>query len=86
MMEIWADSWVLSMVIWLLFALGMIYYRQNIRTQQITFTSAEDFSVRTIFFSFKKGEADLFFGFLVAMISFSLFVLGITRWIRTMLG
>ena len=50
------------------------------------FTSAEDFSVRTIFLNFAKGECDLFFGFLIGMITFSLFVLGFTRWFSLMIG
>ena len=85
-MELLADAWVLNMVIWLLCVLGLVYYRQNMRRRQSTFTTAEDFSVRTIFFSFQKGEADLFIGFLVGMFAFSLFVLGITRWISNLLG
>ena len=85
MMDFLADTWVLAMMIWLICVIGMVYYRQTGRGMRSTFTSADDFSVRTIFLNFQKGEGDLFFGFLLAMLSFSFFVLGFTHWFRTML-
>jgi len=84
-MEFLADTWVLWMIVTALCLVGMVLYRQSRRNVTTTFSSADDFSVRTIFFSLRKGEADLFLGFFVAMVSFSLFVLGIARWVQTML-
>ena len=84
-MEFLADSWVLWLIITIVCLVGMVVFRQGRRNVTTAFTSAEDFSVRTIFFSFRKGEADLFIGFIVAMLSFSLFVLGVMRWVQTAL-
>jgi uncharacterized membrane protein len=75
-MEFLADTWILWLIISVICLLGMIFYRQNRRGIITTFTSAEDFSVRTIFFSLRKGEA---------MVSFSLFLAGLVRWVRTIL-
>ena len=86
MMDLLADSWVLMMIIFLICVIGLIFYRQGGRAGNTVFTSVEDFSVRTIFLNFTKGEGDLFFGFLIGMITFSLFVLGFTRWFSLMIG
>jgi hypothetical protein len=85
-MDFLADSWVLWLILSALCLVGMVLYRQSRRNVTSVFTSAEDFSVRTIFFNLRKGEADLFLGFVVAMISFALFVLGIVRWVMTSIG
>lgn len=85
-MEFLADSWVLWFVLCVVCLVGMVLYRQGHRNVTTAFTSAEDFSVRTIFFNFSKGEADLFLGFVAAMISFSLFVAGLIRWVQTSLS
>lgn len=84
-MEFLADSWVLWLIICVLCLVGMVLYRHGHRNVTTAFTSAEDFSVQTIFFSLRKGEADLFVGFVVAMVSFSLFVAGVVRWVQTIL-
>jgi len=83
-METLADSWVL----WLICAVGviayLIYHRQNNQNFQAMYNSSEDFSPRYILFSLKKGEADIFFGYVAAMISFSLFLAGFVRWVQYM--
>ena len=84
-MNFLADSWVLWLILSILCLVGMVLYRQSRRNMTSVFSSAEDFSVRTIFFNLRKGEADLFLGFVVAMVSFSMFVLGIVRWVMTSL-
>jgi hypothetical protein len=84
-MNFLADSWVLWLIISAVCLVGMVLYRQTRRNVTSTFTSAEDFSVRTIFFNLRKGEGDLFLGFVVAMLSFSLFVTGFLRWAQTIL-
>lgn len=86
MMDLLADSWVLMMIIFLFCVIGLIFYRQGGRGGATVFTSAEDFSLRTIFLNFQKGEGDLFFGFLIGMFTFSLFILGFTRWLSIMIG
>ena len=84
-MDFLAETWVMWLIVSGVCLVGMVLYRQSRRNVTTTFTSAEDFSVRTIFFNCRKGEADLFLGFLVAMLSFSLFVAGIVRWAQTIL-
>ena len=84
-MDFLADTWVLWLIVCIVSMLGMTMYRQGRRSVTTTFTSAEDFSVKTIFFNLSKGEGDLFLGFVIAIISFSLFLAGIMRWIPSML-
>lgn len=86
MMDLLADSWVLTMIIFLICVVGLIFYRQSRGAGHSVFTSADDFSLRTIFLNFNKGEGDLFVGFLIGMVTFSLFVLGFTRWFSSMIG
>ncbi len=84
-MELLADTWVLWLIVCIATLVAMALFRQN-RRNITTFTTAEDFSVGTIFFNIRKGEADLFLGFLVAIVSFSLFVAGLLRWVPSMFG
>ncbi len=84
-MDFIADTWILWLIITVVTMVGMSMYRQGHRSVTTTFTSAEDFSVKTIFFNIGKGEGDLFLGFLISIVSFSLFVLGIMRWVPSML-
>jgi len=85
-MDFLADTWVFWLILTVIAMLGMGMYRATRRSITTTFTSAEDFSVRTLFLNFNKGEGDLFIGFLIAMISFSLFVAGLLRWVPSMIG
>ena len=85
-MDFLADTWVLWLVLTVGALVGMVLYRDGHRNITSTFSSAEDFSVRTIFLSLQKGEADLFVGYVVAMLSFSLFVAGLQHFIRTALS
>ncbi len=75
---------MLFVVVVAMFGVGM--YRQSRRNVMTTFTSSEDFSVRTIFLNAKKGEADLFVGYLIGMIAFSLFVAGLIRFVESSLS
>ncbi len=84
-MELLADTWVLWLIVCIATLVAMVFFRQN-RRNIATFSTAEDFSVGTIFLNLRKGEADLFLGFLVAIVSFSLFVAGLLRWVPSMLG
>ena len=84
-MELLADTWVLWLIVCIATLVAMVFFRQN-RRNIATFSTAEDFSVGTIFLNLRKGEADLFLGFLVAIVSFSLSVAGLLRWVPSMLG
>lgn len=83
-MNFLANTWILWLILTVLAMIGMGMYRQNRRAVTNVFTSAEDFSARTILLSVRRGEGDLFFGYIVAMISCSLFVAGFMRWVRQM--
>ena len=84
-MELLADTWVLWLIVCIATLVAMVFFRQS-RRNITTFSTAEDFSVTTIFFNIRKGEDDLFLGFLVAIVSFSLFLAGLLRWVPSMLG
>lgn len=84
-MQLLADTWVLWLTLTVLLVGGLVYYRQNRHTAGSLYTSADDFSIRTILFSARKGEADVFIGYLLAIVFFSLFLAGTVRWFRTAL-
>ena len=84
-MEFLADTWFL----WIILSgvcLGLVAVnRQNRRIETGFITSAEEFSIKTVLFGLRKGEGDLFLGFLFSIFFFSLFVAGFVRWIQTIL-
>ena len=82
-MEFLADTWVLWFILTMI-CLGLVYLnRQNRRFETGFITSAEEFSIKTVLFGMKRGEGDLFLGYILAIIFFSLFLAGIVRWITT---
>ncbi len=80
-----ADSWVLWLVVAALLIGGLVFYRQNRRTVGSLYTSADDFAVHTILFNTTKGEGDVFIGYVLAIVSFSMALAGLVRWVRTIL-
>lgn len=82
-MELLADSWVLWLVVTSVLLGGLVYHRSVHKTDTSQLTSAEDFSIRTTLFNMRKGEGDIFLGYLAATVSFSLFLAGLLRWIST---
>lgn len=84
-MEFLADTWFLWIILSAL-CLGLVVMnRQNRRIETGFITSAEEFSIKTVLFGLKKGEGDLFLGFLFSIFFFSLFVAGFVRWIQTII-
>jgi hypothetical protein len=82
-MEFLADTWVLWIILTVI-CLGLVYLnRQNRRFETGFITSAEEFSIKTVLFGLKRGEGDLFIGYIFAIIFFSLFLMGIVRWLTT---
>ena len=83
-MEFLANTWVLWLIVTIvtMFAVGL--YR-NTRGQEPegVMTTAADFSINNMLFGIRKGEGDLFIGYTISIISFSLFLAGILRWVRT---
>ena len=82
-MSFLADTWILWLVLTVICLVGMTLYRKQHASVTSVYSSSEDFSVRVILFGFGKGEGDLFIGYMVGMISFSLFISGFVRWIMT---
>lgn len=83
-MEFLADTWILWLVITVVTMMVTSFVRQgrglNANSEMAT---ADDFSIKTVLLGFRKGEGDLFIGFCISMVSFSLFLAGIMRWVRT---
>jgi hypothetical protein len=81
-MEFLADTFVL----WLALSASLIgatyFYRRTRKVDQGFFVTAEDFSVRKIMLDVRKGEGDIFLGFLLSMIFFSMFLAGVIRFVR----
>ena len=84
-METLADSWVLWLVLTGVIGGMMIFYRESRRAPggESSFPSQDEFAVSSILFGVRRGEGDLFLGYLGAMICFSLFLAGFVRWVAT---
>ncbi|MBI3993258.1 MAG: hypothetical protein HY342_08285 [Candidatus Lambdaproteobacteria bacterium] len=85
-MEFLADTWVLWLIVSIVTLFAVTLYRGS-RGQEPegVMTTADDFSITNILFGVRKGEGDLFIGYMIAIVSFSLFLAGIMRWVRTIL-
>lgn len=82
-MEFLADTWIMWLILTMV-CLGLVFLnRQNRRFETGFITSAEEFSIKTVLFGLRRGEGDLFIGYLLAIFFFSLFVAGFVRWIAT---
>ena len=81
-----ADSWIVWLVISGTIAGLMVFYRDSKRSgpASTAFASQDEFSIKTILFGFKRGEGDLFLGYMGSMIFFALFLAGFVRWIQRM--
>ena len=86
-MNFLSNTWVLWFVLAAVIGGLMGFYRESRRSAQATgmFASQDEFSIKTILFGFKRGEGDLFLGYLGAMICFSLLLAGFVRWIQNIL-
>ena len=82
-MEFLADTWFLWIIMTMV-SLGLVYLHRQSRGFETSFiTSSEEFSIKTVLFGLRKGEGDLFVGYLAAIIFFSLFLTGFIRWVST---
>ena len=81
-----SDTWM----VWLVLAgtVGgiVVFFRESRRSDTgAGFPASQDeFSIKTILFGVRRGEGDLFIGYLGTMIFFSMFLAGFTRWIQIM--
>lgn len=80
-MDMLSDTWSLWMIFTALVIGISVFYRQSKKSNATVFTSAEDFTIRSTLFNVRKGEGDIFMGFLIAMVCFSLGAAGFVRWV-----
>ena len=85
-MDFLATTWVLWLIVTIVVMIAVAIYRTS-RGQEPegVMTTADDFSIRNILFGMRKGEGDLFVGYMIAIVSFSLFLAGIVHWVYTFL-
>ncbi|MDH4120593.1 MAG: hypothetical protein OEV94_02680 [Deltaproteobacteria bacterium] len=81
-----AETWFL----WLALSgaiIGLLYFlRENQKsTGDVEMFTKEEFSVKTLLFGLKKGEGDIFIGYVLSIFFFSLFLMGFVRWFRQLL-
>jgi hypothetical protein len=78
-----ADTWLMWLVLSGVTAGVMVFFRESRRGHSGAgfFTSSDEFSIKTILFGLKRGEGDLFLGFVGTMICFSLFLAGFIHWV-----
>jgi hypothetical protein len=83
-MEVLSQTWMMWLVFSGVIAGLMVFYRESRRNQAQTglFASSDEFSIKTIFFGLRRGEGDLFIGYVGTMICFSLFLAGLVRWLQ----
>ncbi len=86
-MDFLADTWMLWLVLAGTVAGLMVFYRESRRSDSGAGSPAsqDEFSIKTILFGLRRGEGDLFLGYLGTMIFFSMFLAGFTHWIQTIL-
>ena len=84
-MDFLADTWFLWVILTGV-ALGAVFLsRQNRRIETGFITSAEEFSIKTVLFGVKKGEGDLFMGYVLSIFFFAFFLSGFIRWLTTII-
>jgi len=84
-MDFLAVTWVLWLILSALSIGGVLFYRRSRKSQSSFLITAQDLSVKTLMLDVRKGDGDIFLGYLLSMLFFSLFLVGIARWIRGML-
>lgn len=78
MMQLFRESWVFWFFLHLVFVTAMRYLG-NSRSSEVdagVATSSDQFSMKTVFFNFRRGEADLFLIAFLVIGSFFFFSLG----------
>lgn len=83
-MEFLGLTWLLWLILSALSIGGVLFYRRTRRSQTNMLISAQDFSVKTLMLDVRKGDGDIFLGFLLSMLFFSLFLVGIAHWITSL--
>ena len=83
-MEFLSITWLLWLILSGLCIGGVLFYRRTRRFQGNLIISAQDFSVKTLMLDVRKGDGDIFLGYLLSMLFFSLFLAGFAHWLRSL--
>lgn len=83
-MDFLAITWVLWLILSALCIGAVLFYRRTRKSQTNLMITAQDLSVKTLMLDIRKGDGDIFLGYLLAMLFFSLFLAGLARWVRGM--
>jgi hypothetical protein len=81
-MEFLANTWIVWLALCVGCLGGVLLYRRGKRKETSFFVTAQDLSTRTLMLDIRKGDGDIFLGFLLSMVFFSLFVAGLVHWLR----
>ena len=81
-MEFLGITWLLWLILSALCIGGVLFYRRSRKGQASFLITAQDLSVKTLMLDVRKGDGDIFLGYLLAMVFFSLFLAGFARWMR----
>ncbi|MDH4224843.1 MAG: hypothetical protein OEW12_04275 [Deltaproteobacteria bacterium] len=79
-----AESWF----VWLILTgviIGLLIFIREGRhksSEQDLFSTEKEFSLTNLLFGLKKGEGDIFMGYSLAIVFFSMFLAGLVRWVR----
>jgi hypothetical protein len=85
-MDFLGITWLLWLILSGLCIGGVLFYRRSRKGASNLLISAQDLSVKTLMLDVRKGDGDIFLGYLLSMLFFSLFLAGIARWVRTLFG
>jgi hypothetical protein len=83
-MEFLAITWLLWLALSALCVGAVLFYRRSRKGNTNFIITAEDLSVKTLMLDVRKGDGDIFLGYLLSMLFFSLFLAGFARWVRGM--
>jgi hypothetical protein len=84
-MEFLAITWILWLILSALSVGGVLFYRRTRKRQSSMLITAQDLSVKTLMLDVRKGDGDIFLGYLLSMVFFSLFLAGFAHWVRGLL-
>ena len=85
-MDFLAITWLLWLILSALCIGAVLFYRRSRKGQSSFLITAQDLSVKTLMLDVRKGDGDIFLGYLVSMVFFSLFLAGFARWMKGLFG
>jgi hypothetical protein len=85
-MDFLGITWLLWLILSALSIGAVLFYRRSRKGQTSFLITAQDLSVKTLMLDIRKGDGDIFLGYLLSMFFFSLFLVGFARWVRSLIG